>query len=192
VLFNGIAAPIYSISNVNGQEAITVQVPFEIAPGTATVTINAPGGGTATINNVPVAQFSPGVFETTFGVPNGQKYAVVIRASDGSYITPNSPAHPGETDCLFATGLGQVNPGTATNNAGLPNQSVLAQMDIGVNNGGIRLVSATYLPGTVGVYQVCFQIPSDTATGPYQPIGLVVHDAAGNGTFAQSTFIPIQ
>jgi uncharacterized protein (TIGR03437 family) len=192
VLFNGIPAPIYSISNVNGQESITIQVPFELLPGTtAVVTINAPGGGTTTLN-VPIDQFSPGVFETTFGIPNGLKYAVVIRASDGAYISPINPAHPGETDCLFATGLGQVSPGTATNSAGLPNQNVLAPLDIGVNNAGIRLVSATYLPGTVGVYLVCFQIPTDTATGPYQPIGLVAHDAAGNSTFALGTFIPIQ
>ena len=189
---NGIPAPIYGISNVNGQESITVQVPFETAPGAATVVINAPGGGTTTINNVPVDQFSPGVFETNFGVPNGQKYAVVIRASDGSYITPTNPAHPGETDCLFATGLGQVSPGAVTNSSGLPNQNVLAPLDIGINNAGIRLVSATYVPGIVGVYEVCFQIPAGTAMGSLQPIGLIAHDSVGNSIFAQGTFIPIQ
>ena len=187
VTFNGIPAPIYFVSNQNGQEQVGVQVPFEIAPGTATVVINATGGGTATISNVPVQAVAPGVFETTY---NGQNFIVAIRP-DGSYVSPTNPAQRGEVDCAFATGLGQVTPTMATNSAGIANQNVAARLDFGLNNAGVRLVSATSLPGSVGVYQVCFQVPTDTQQGPRQPVGLVVHDPSGD-FFANGTFIPIQ
>jgi len=188
IQFNGIPAPIYFISNTNGVESVTVQVPFELQPGVANVTITAAGGGSATVNNVPVSQYSPGVFETLF---NGQKQAVAIRP-DGSYVSPGNPAQRGEVDCIFATGLGQVSPGATTNSTGVAGQNVLAPLDVGVNNAGVRLVSATYLPGTVGVYLVCLQIPMDATPGPAQPIGLDVRDASGNAIYAQSTFLPIQ
>ena len=188
VLFNGIPAPLYSVSNVNGKEAVTVQVPFELPPGTATVTLSSTSGGTATLANVPISLYSPGIFETLL---NGQKLGVAIRP-DGSYVSPSNPAHPGDVTCFFATGLGQVSPAAFTNSTGIAGQNVVAPLDVGVNNGGVRLVSATYLPSAIGVYEVCLQIPLDTATGPSQPIGLIVHDTSGNSFFAQGTSIPIQ
>lgn len=188
VLFNGISVPIFSVANLSGKESVTIQVPFELPPGTATVVINTPSNGSATINNVPIAQYSPGLFET---VVNGQTLGVAVRP-DGSYVTPSNPARLGDVTCFFATGLGQVAPTASTNSAGVDGQMVLAPVDVGVNNSGVRLVSATYSPGRIGVYQVCLEIPMDAATGPSQPIGLVVHDAQGNAVFAQGTSIPIQ
>ncbi len=49
VKFNNISAPIFSVSNVNGVQQITVQVPFELTGSTsASVTITVAGGGSAT------------------------------------------------------------------------------------------------------------------------------------------------
>ena len=188
MLFNGIPAPIFFVSNQNGQESVSVQVPFELPAGTATVTIITPSNGSATINNVPIAQYSPGLFET---VVNGQRLGVAIRP-DGSYVSPSNPAQRGDITCFFATGLGQVSPAASTNSTGIAGQNVTALIDVGVNNGGVRLVSATYLPGRIGVYQVCLEIPIDTTPGPSQPIGLILRDAQGNPVFAQGTTIPIQ
>ncbi|MDQ2948687.1 MAG: hypothetical protein M3Y27_22570 [Acidobacteriota bacterium] len=188
VLFNGTPAPIFFVSNLNGQESVAVQVPFELAPGTATVTIITPSNGSATINNVPVAQYSPGLFETSV---NGQTLGVAIRP-DGSYVTPSNPAQRGDVVCFFATGLGQVSPAASTNSTGVAGQNVTAPIDVGVNNGGVRLGSATYLPGRIGVYEVCLEIPIDTTPGPSQPIGLILRDTQGNPFFAQGTTIPIQ
>jgi uncharacterized protein (TIGR03437 family) len=187
VLFSGIPAPIYSVSNVNGKESITIQVPFELPPGAANVTIST-SSGSATVPNVAIAQYSPGLFETVVG---GQKVGVAIRP-DGSYVSPSNPALRGDVVCFFATGLGQVSPAASTNSIGVEGQMVLAPIDVGVNNAGVRLASATYSTGRIGVYQVCLEIPMDTATGPSQPIGLIIHDASGNSVFAQGTSIPIQ
>lgn len=190
VTFNGTPAPIYSVSNVNGVEQVTVQVPFELAGSTsANVTINTPGGGSGTISNVQLKPFAPGVFETNaFGLAH---QAVAIRP-DGSFVSPANPARRGETIRIFATGLGQTTPVTATNFAGVPGQNVAAQLVVGLNNSGVPLISAQTVPGLVGVFVVALQVPSDTTPGPQQPVGLIAYDAAGNPFFAQGTFIPIQ
>ena len=188
VTFNGVTAPIFYVMTATGQpDQVAVQVPFETQPGTASVVINSAGGGSGTFT-VQVAPYAPGIFETTFG---GQKFAVALRP-DGSYISPSNPAHPGETIVIYVTGLGQTTPPTATGNAGVPGQSVAAPLAIGVNNGGVPFTSANYALGMVGVYAIALQIPSDTQTGPAQPIGVVAYDAANNSYFAQGSVIPIQ
>jgi uncharacterized protein (TIGR03437 family) len=187
VTFNGVTAPIFYVLTATGQpDQVVVQVPFETQPGTANVLINSAGGGSGTFT-VQVAPYAPGIFETTIG---GQKYAVALRPN-GSYITPSNPAHPGETILIYVNGLGQTTPLTATGNAGVPGQSVAGTLVIGVNNGGVPF-TATYAPGMVGVYVIAIQIPSDTQTGPAQPIGVIAYDAAGNTYFAQGSVIPIQ
>jgi uncharacterized protein (TIGR03437 family) len=187
VRFNNILAPVYYVSNVGGQELIAVQVPFEIQPGTVTLTINAVGGGTASIS-VTVSSFSPGIFETIY---SGQKFAAAVHA-DGTPISPGSPARRGENIRIYATGLGQVRPTTVTNAVGQPSQPVNASVIVGLNNGGVRLIAAEYAPNLVGVYVITLQVPTDTQTGPYQPVGLFVQDTSGNLIGAQGTFIPIQ
>ena len=187
VTFNGVQAPIFYVSNQNGQQQVSIQVPFEISAGPATVVINTPGSGTATLNNVPIQPVAPGLFETQY---NGQNFAVVTRP-DGSYVSPTNPAIPGETDCAYATGLGQTTPPLSSNNAGVANQTVVDPLDFGLNNAGVGVVSVSAVPDQVGVYQVCFQVPLTTAAGPRQNVGLIVHDPAGD-FYAQGSYIPIQ
>jgi uncharacterized protein (TIGR03437 family) len=188
VTFNGVTAPIFYVLTATGQpDQVVVQAPFETQPGsTANVLINSAGGGSGTFG-IQVAPYAPGIFETTIG---GQKYAVALRP-DGSYISPSNPAHPGETILIYVAGLGQTTPLTATGNAGVPGQSVAGTLVVGVNNGGVPF-TATYAPGMVGVYVIAIQIPSDTQTGPAQPIGVIAYDAAANTYFAQGSVIPIQ
>jgi len=187
ITFNNAPAPIYWVSNVNGVEQVALQIPFEITPGQVSMTVNAVGGGTSTVN-VSIQQYSPAIFETVY---NGRKFAVATRP-DGSYISPSNPARRGEAIRFYATGLGQVTPPAATNTAGIPGQSVLATIVVGLNNGGIQLTAAEYAPGLVGVYVITTTVPIDTTTGPAQPLGLIVNDSAGNPIYAQGSVIPIQ
>lgn len=188
VTFNGIPAPIYSVSNINGAEQVNVQVPFELQPGQATVVITVKGGSsTLTANVLPVL---PGIFETTEG---GQRYAVLLRP-DGSFVTSANPARRGEIIRMFATGLGQVGPQTAgTNSLGIQGQSsVSAPVIVGVNDAGVRLVSADLSPDLVGLYIVAFQVPSDTAPGPAAKLALGIQQPDGTVVFANGSAIPIQ
>jgi uncharacterized protein (TIGR03437 family) len=189
VTFNGVGAPIYYVLTANGQpDQVAVQVPFETSAGAASVVINSAGGGSGTFS-VQVVPFAPGIFETTLG---GQKIAVAVR-SDGSYVSPSNPAHPGETIRIYVTGLGAVAPTAVTGGTGVPGQAVTApNLAIGLNNGGVPYLAAEYAPGMVGVYVITLQIPSDTQTGPAQPIGVIAFDAFGNAYFAQGSVIPIE
>jgi uncharacterized protein (TIGR03437 family) len=167
-----------------------VQVPFELQPGTANVTVTIPGGGSTTVPNVPIQAVSPGIF-TMLDPLNNQSLAVATRP-DGSYVSSVNPARRGEVVRVYATGLGQTSPGTATNRGGAPGQRVAASLVVGVNNAGARLVSAELLPGVVGVYVVAIEIPVDTPASAASVIAIGV-DVAPAPIFAQpGVTIPIQ
>ena len=189
VTFDGTAAPIFSVSNVNGVEQVTVQVPYEVSGlSTASVVINTPGGGTGTFT-VNLQPYSPGIFTTNvFGLQN---QAVAIRP-DGSYVSPANPARRGEVVILFVTGAGQTDPPTGTNEAGIPNQNATARFAVGFNNAGAPYISSQTVVGLIGVYAVTLVVPTDTAAGPNQPVGYIVYGPDGTPYFALSAVIPIQ
>lgn len=186
ITFNGVAAPIFYVANINGVESMTFEVPFETQPGSTTVVLNAAGGGSKTLT-IQTLLYAPGVFTSTYG---NLQIAVAVR-SDGSYISPTNPAHPGETIYVFVTGLGQTSPPATTNQPGA-GQAVIASVVIGLNNKGVPHTTVQYAQGLVGVYTVGVPLPLTTATGPHQPFGLILADSAGNLYRAQSSFIPIQ
>jgi uncharacterized protein (TIGR03437 family) len=187
VLFNGVRAPIFAVSNVNNQESVIVQVPFEVAPGNTSVTIRTASGGTRTVDNVQIQAIKPGLFD--FVDSNGRRYAVALRP-DGSYVTSANPARRGETVRVFATGLGQTNPATGTNRAGGRDQNVATTVIAGINNAGVRLLSAKLQENAVGVYVVEMEIPQNTPQGDI-PVALAIIGANGEPVFAGSA-IPIQ
>ena len=113
-----------------------------------------------TLPGVQVFQSQPGIF--TSAGPNNLPYGAVIRASDGSYVTPSSLAHRGETYYVIVTGLGQTTPPLTTNSAGIPGENVNTPLIVGINNNGVPVVSAFALQGEQGVYLVGFQIPLTT------------------------------
>jgi hypothetical protein len=62
---------------------------------------------------------------------------------------------------------------------------------VGLNGGGVGVVSAESVLGMVGVYAIAIQVPSDLVPGAQVPVGVIVYDAAGNANFAQGTVMPI-
>jgi uncharacterized protein (TIGR03437 family) len=187
ITFNGVAAPIFYVSNVNGVQSMTIQVPFETPLGNTTVVLTPAGGGPPTSLNVTTQPYAPGVFTNTYG---NVTIAVAVR-SDGSYVSPTNPAHRGETIYVFATGLGLTTPAAVTNEPGA-GQSVTATVVVGLNNKGVAHTTVDYAPGLVGVYIIGVQVPANTTPGPGQPFGLILVDPSGNKYFAQSTKIPIE
>ncbi len=189
VTFNGIQAPIYSVSNVNGTEQVNVQVPFELTPGLASVKVTV-SGGSSTIDNVPVLPVSPGIFETADA--SGRKYAVATKDVDGSYVSASNPARRGDVIRVYLTGMGQVTPSTATNRAGIAGQKVLAPIIVGVNNAGIPLGTAEYMPGVIGIYMVTFTVPTDAPSGSAVPLSFGVTDPNGTNVYSNTSNFSIQ
>jgi uncharacterized protein (TIGR03437 family) len=142
VMAAGIAAPIYSVSNVNGQEQVTFLAPAELAGRTtAAVTITRDGQASGSVD-VPVLATQPGVYTS-----NGSS-AIVVHNADYSLVTQSSPLVAGEYAFAYVSGLG-----TAT--------------DVRVTIAGAPadVQYAGPAPGFLGVYQVNFRAPS-VPSGP--------------------------
>jgi uncharacterized protein (TIGR03437 family) len=164
VTVNGTPAPIFGLANVNGQEQINIQVPFNIpAPGTATVVITNNGSST-TITGVVIERVQPGVFEISI---QGGRFAAALH-SDFSLVTPSNPARPGETIQLYLTGLGPVTPAVGTNVAGPvpPSQTTIAPV-VSIDNVGMAVAgnAAFYAPSLVTVYQINFVVGPNVQSG---------------------------
>ncbi|HEU0120052.1 MAG TPA: hypothetical protein VFQ91_05960 [Bryobacteraceae bacterium] len=186
VLIGGIAAPILAVSNQSGTESLVVQTPCEVAPGQTSVLIRIPGAQ-AQVDNVRVFTGAPGVFETA-GAGSQRAYAAIVRP-DGSYVTPTNPARRGETLFAAVTGLGQTTPAMATNRIGLGNQLVAAPLVVGVNNQGVRVVSAYTAIGMIGVYWVAFELPLDMVPGVSVPFSIAVENSSSELVFSNSSTI---
>lgn len=191
VLFNNTPAPIFAVSNINGQESVIVQVPYEVSPGTVSVTVRLASGVSTTVQGVQILPVKPGIFE--FVDPGlGRRYAVVTRP-DGSLVSSANPARRGEIVRVYVTGLGQTTPATGTNRVGVEGQTVATQLLVGLNNSGVRVVSAETVEGSVGVYTVAFEVPGDTQTGFDRPLAIAIINPDGNlGVFSNSTSISVQ
>ncbi len=162
VTFGGAQAPIYNVSNANGQQQITVQVPCSVTPGTVSVVVNV-GGGSASVN-VPVLPASPGLFLTQFA---SAPQIPVLERPDGSFVSATNPAHRGETLIAYVTGLGATSPSVTTNALPAPGSSpsVLGTIIVGMNGQGVPLNSASVSTDLVGVETVSFVVPSSTSSG---------------------------
>jgi uncharacterized protein (TIGR03437 family) len=190
VQFDGHYAPIYSVSNINGQESMNVQVPFEVAPGTVPVTINVNGGTNPPGLTAVISPAAPGIFETIMS--DGLKRAVAVRP-DGSFVSLENQAQRGERIRTYLTGL-VPDAGTIGTNMFTPldnDIAITSQVIVGVNNAGVPLHSVTYAHNLIGVWEVQFDIPSDTAPGSNVIFSLGV-PSGGGYAYTQASHIPIQ
>jgi uncharacterized protein (TIGR03437 family) len=187
VHFGGLQAPILAVANQGGTESVVVQVPCELAsPGRTSVVVKITGSQLQ-VDNVQVFRAAPGIFETP-AAPGQRAYAAVIRP-DGSYVTPTNPAVRGEVVQAAVTGLGTTLPEAVTNRVGTGGQAVSAPLIVGVNDQGVRIVSATYAPGMIGVYWIAFEIPLDTTPGAFRSFAIAAENPTGELAFGNASTI---
>lgn len=105
--------------------------------------------------------------------------------SGNAPVTTSNPAAPGEFLYTYATGLGETNPATDSNTGQLVTTNLsslnpLAYPPDSIIAGGstANIVSATLVPGTVGLYIVAFQIANT-----------LVNDNLTQLTIAQQDFV---
>jgi uncharacterized protein (TIGR03437 family) len=205
--FDGVRAPLLGVSrfgevtcddefagaasargNLAAADSIAVQVPYEIAPGWTNVTVHA-AGVPSTSRRVQVLPATPGVFQIVMS--DGKRRALLLHG-DGSLVDLSSPGRRGEILHSLSTGLGAVEPAVGTNGLGLSvTARVARQLVIGVDDRGVRLVSATYRSGSVGIEDVAFQIPANARTGDNIPfsVGAVVD---GQTVYSNQSFLPVR
>jgi uncharacterized protein (TIGR03437 family) len=190
VSFGSTPAPIYNVSNINGMESVTVEVPMETQPGVVSVTITV-GGGSAT-PNATVLQAAPGIFEYGNTGSDGRRQAVIARP-DGSFVSTTNPILRGEHGRAYVTGL--ISPaGSIGTDMEAPLDSdieITTPVIVGVNNAGVHVLSVKYARNLIGVWEVEFEVPADTAPGARAPFAMAI-PANGGLAFTQPSTINVQ
>jgi uncharacterized protein (TIGR03437 family) len=171
VTVGGTAVPIFYATPTQ----LGIQVPFELAGGPAKVAVSVAGrSSTATTANV--ATVAPGIFTYT---ADG-KGAGAITHVDGSAVTTQSPAQPGELVILYATGLGAVMPAVPT--GALPAGTSSSVSQVMLNIGGIGVIPdfAGLAGCCVGLNQINARVPAGVSRGNAVPVVLNISGKSSN------------
>ena len=185
VVVNGVPAPIIALSNINGAEQVSVQVPFFTqAPSNAVNVELFNNGVSAVFPNVRTLIAQPGVFEVT--LPSG-RFVAALHA-DGSLIEPLNPARPGEVISIFWTGGGPVAPAVATNTAGpvQPLSHTVNQPLITLDDRPLQVQVSVLAPFLLTVYQ------SNVTVHPDSPDGFLPFSISMIGVRSLETHLPVQ
>lgn len=191
VTFGNTPAPIYNLSNFDGKESVTVEVPLEAALGGDTVTVAANGGSTTV--NATILESAPAFFETGDVGPDNRRMAVVLRP-DGSVVSPDNPILRGEIGRAYVTGLiAPVGLGTDAL-APLDSDITIGTSGIvtGINNAGVPTIAVIYARNMVGVWEVQFQVPEKATPGLRDPFALAVITASGKRVYTQPSVIAVK
>ena len=157
---NGIPAPLYYVSPTQ----LNIQIPYEVAVGTAVLGVNH--GGHVTSYSFEVDASAPGIF-----------------AGSGGKLIPVSSGPAGTSLAFFITGEGDVMPALATGaspSSRTPVKELPApRLPVALTVGGVaaKLLFVGIPYGLVGVTQVNFTVPSNAPQGT-QPVVITVGDAA--------------
>jgi uncharacterized protein (TIGR03118 family) len=159
VSINGTAAYVYFVS----PRQINILTPADMAVGTNVQVVVTDNGLTSATMTAPTRAFGPAFFLL------GGKYAAAIH-SDNTVVGPttlvannSTPAKPGETIALFATGLGNTNP-AFTSGQVITSGTTLATPATVTIGGLPATVSFSGLVAT-GLYQVNVTVPATAPDG---------------------------
>lgn len=173
VSVNGELAPLFYVSP--GQ--ITAQMPEDIKPGLVTVLVNS-GSSASNAVAVIVPTAAPEI-----SVVPGTNVAVVTFTADYSYVTSSHPAHVGDSVVAWFTGGGPVDAsGKLANGARSPAGLSPVTGPYTITVGGVDASAGSYVgltPGSIGLYQANFLVPSGVATGS-QKVVLTISGQASN------------
>jgi uncharacterized protein (TIGR03437 family) len=163
---NGILAPLVAVANVNGQEQINFQVPWELAllasPANPSIVVNNNGVASSPVP-VNVLPISPGLFTVN------TVFAAVLHSDSITPVTQANPAAPNEIVELFATGLGPVSPNPGTGNGALGDPLSFCSNVFSIRLAEVQIAPefCGLAPGFVGLYQVNFRVPASATPGNY-------------------------
>jgi uncharacterized protein (TIGR03437 family) len=84
---------------------------------------------------------------------------------DGSAVGKATPAAPGETITILATGCGPTTPALTPGQVPTTANSTATLPQVTIGGAAATVASATAVPGQPGVYQIAVKIPADAANG---------------------------
>jgi uncharacterized protein (TIGR03437 family) len=159
VLVDNIPAPLFYVSG----NQINFLVPSKQLTGNVQVQVVRQGLAGPAIT-IPVVDAAPALFSQ----PNG--FAIATHA-DNSLVDMESPARGGEIIVLYATGLGRAvkNPANGELPPYLSEIVNLATLKLtlgGVSLDPSRIKYAGLTPGSAGLYQINFEVPTGVEADP--------------------------
>jgi uncharacterized protein (TIGR03437 family) len=180
VMVDGTVAPLFAIDNVNGQEQINFQVPWEVSQeSTATISVTSGGASSSTVE-VPVLAAQPGIINYSAA---GGNFGVILH-SDYQLADSAHPVNAGETVLIYCTGLGAVSP-TPTDGTAATGQSTIATPKVTIGGVNAPVSFSGLAPDFVGLNQVNVQIPSGLKAGN-QPVVMT-----SGGVSSNSVLVPV-
>jgi adhesin/invasin len=176
--------PLFYVS----ENQVNAVVPFEVGVNTQLQLLVQRGTTYSTPVQVNVAQAQPAMFSST-GLPGGAGLIYVYPLGGGPpyLISPNAPAHTGDTIVIYCTGLGAVNPGVADGAAPGSQSTTVNTAQLMVGEQSAQVAFAGLTPGFAGLYQVNAVLPSGSQTGANVPIILAI-----DGQVSPPITIPIE
>ena len=183
VLVNGSPVPLYFVSPTQ----INAQLPYDLAPGPATIQVTSAGGSSAT-GSLEIALQAPALYTLP---QNGQGQAVAVFGNSATLVAPpgvtadSRPARAGDVIVLYANSLGAVDPpippgwnscAESRCAPGLANVTLrravrTPQIIIGsVRVPQDRILFAGLAPQFPGLYQINLIVPEGIDRGPAVPI----------------------
>jgi uncharacterized protein (TIGR03437 family) len=100
-------------------------------------------------------------------------------------LGPSRPSKPGDVIVIYCTGLGQTTP-SATTGAPASFSPVQSIANVAVTFGGqvsAQSVFAGLTPGTVGLYQVNVQLPSNVPIGTAVSLSFTMGTSVSNAAY---------
>ena len=163
VMINNRPAPIRYVRS----DVVLAIVPYATTGTVASIQV-INNGVPSDVRTVRVKNGTPGVYTSPAG---GIGYAVAQHVEDNSYstVTPQNPAHPGETILVYLTGLGDVDPPVGDGMAapGPPDPlAVAVTTPVALVDGETAVVTfAGLTPSQIALYAMNVTIPADIAPG---------------------------
>ena len=172
VSVNGSLAPLFAIDNVNNQEQINFQVPWEVgSKSTAQIEVLHNGMVSQSVT-VPVVSAQPGIINYNSGANN---FGVILHANF-QLADINHPVMPGETVLIYCTGLGAVQSPPA-DGAAATGQNTIANPTVTIGGISASVAFSGLAPDFVGLNQVNVVVPATVKPGN-QPVILSIGSAA--------------
>jgi uncharacterized protein (TIGR03437 family) len=157
---------------------VNAQVPFELAPGVATLVVTGKDSAGAP-GSVTIVNAQPGVFTVS---QSGTGQGVVLDALN-NLVDSSHAVKAGEVVVIYATGLGATSPAVATGQAApaVP-PLALVTTPVKVTIGGVdaTVEFAGLAPGFVGLYQVNARVPAGVAAGNAVALVITQNGVASN------------
>ncbi len=177
IIIGGLPAPLYFVSD----SQVNAEIPIELAANGQYAVVAQANGAIAVPEFVTLTLVAPGVAAYADG-------RMIAQHLDFTLVTPTSPAAPGEYLTMYLAGMGATNP-SVPSGARTPFDTlsrVTAQATVTVNDKPSDVIFAGLTPGGIGLYQINFQIPSDTTTNT---VNVLVKQ---NGIESNKTTIPVK